>query len=64
VTLPPYLPIGIAQRLPDNPADAAAVGIDPNHIAHTQRTDLGTATEKARRDAPAIPVYDVAASAP
>jgi class 3 adenylate cyclase len=43
-------------------ADAATFGIDPNHIAYTQLADLATATEKARRDAPVIPVYDIAES--
>lgn len=38
---------------------AAALGIDPNRVTYTQLADLGTATEKARRDAPAIPVCDV-----
>jgi class 3 adenylate cyclase len=42
------------------PADAEALGIDPDQITYTQLADLDTATEKARRDAPAIPVYDIA----
>ena len=40
--------------------DAALLGIDPDHARYTQLADLGTATEKARRDAPAIAVCDVA----
>jgi len=40
-------------------ADAAALGIDPNHVTYTPLADLDTATDKARRDAPAVPVYDI-----
>jgi class 3 adenylate cyclase len=40
--------------------DATTLGIDPNHIKYTQLANLGTATEKARRDAPAIAVCDLA----
>jgi class 3 adenylate cyclase len=47
-----------------NRADAAKLGIDPSHITYTQLADLDTATEKARHDAPAIPVYDIALGAP
>ena len=50
----------LVERL--NPTDAAAHDIDPNHIAYTQLADLDTATDKARRDAPAIPVCDLAAA--
>ena len=42
--------------------DADALGIDPNHVTYTQLGDLDTATEKARRDAPAIAVCDLARS--
>ncbi len=42
-----------------DPADAAALGIDPTHLTYTQLADLDTATEKARRDAPSVPVYDI-----
>jgi class 3 adenylate cyclase len=42
-----------------NPSDAAALGIDPNHVTYTPLADLDTATDKARRDAPAVPVYDI-----
>jgi class 3 adenylate cyclase len=40
-------------------ADAALLGIDPDRLSYTQLADLETATEKARRDAAAIPVCDV-----
>jgi hypothetical protein len=40
--------------------DAAALAIDPAHVTYTTLADLSTATEKARRDAPAIAVCDVA----
>jgi class 3 adenylate cyclase len=40
--------------------DAAALDIDPSHVSYTQLADLDTATEKARRDAPAIAVCDLA----
>lgn len=39
-----------------DPADAAALGIDPDQLGYTPLTDLPTATEKARRDAPSIAV--------
>ncbi len=41
------------------PGDAAALDLDPDRITYTQLADLDTATEKARRDAPAIAVCDV-----
>jgi hypothetical protein len=41
------------------PTDAAALGLDPNHITYTALADLPAATEKARRDAPAIAVCEV-----
>lgn len=47
-----------------DPSDAAELGIYPERITYTQLADLHTATEKARRDAPAVPVCDIAASAP
>jgi hypothetical protein len=43
-----------------DPADAQTLGIDPNRITYTQLSELDTATDKARRDAPAIPVCDIA----
>ncbi len=42
-------------------ADSAALGLDPDAITYTALADLATATDKARRDAPAIAVCDVAA---
>ena len=39
--------------------DAAALGIDASHTSYTQLGELDTATEKARRDAPSIPVCDI-----
>ncbi len=39
--------------------DAAALELDPDHITYTPLADLATATEKARRDAPAISVCEV-----
>ena len=38
------------------PDDAAALELDPGRITYTPLGDLATATEKARRDAPAIAV--------
>jgi hypothetical protein len=40
-------------------ADAAALDLDPDRVTYTPLADLDTATEKARRDAPAIAVCDV-----
>ena len=40
-------------------ADAETLGIDPSRITYTQLADLDTATDKARRDAPAIAVCDI-----
>ncbi len=39
--------------------DASALELDPDHMVYTALADLPTATEKARRDAPAIAVSDV-----
>lgn len=39
--------------------DAAALGLDPDRVTYTPLADLPTATEKARRDAPAIAVCEV-----
>ena len=39
--------------------DAGALGIDPARTSYTQLGQLDTATEKARRDAPSIPVCDI-----
>lgn len=41
------------------PHDAAALDLDPDRITYTALGDLATATEKARRDAPAIAVCDI-----
>jgi class 3 adenylate cyclase len=47
----------LIERLSRN--DAAALGLDPGRLTYTALADLATATEKARRDAPAIAVCDV-----
>jgi class 3 adenylate cyclase len=47
----------LMERLDDE--DAAALDLDPDHITYTPLGDLATATEKARRDAPAISVCEV-----
>jgi class 3 adenylate cyclase len=47
----------LVERL--NDGDAASLGIDPDLIAYTQLAHLTTATEKARRDAPAIAVCEL-----
>lgn len=39
--------------------DAAALGLDPDRIVYTALANLATATEKARRDAPALGVCEV-----
>jgi class 3 adenylate cyclase len=41
------------------PDDAAHLGLDPDRITYTPLADLAGATEKARRDAPTIPVCEV-----
>ena len=43
-----------------NREDAAALDLDPNKVSYTQLADLDTATDKARRNAPAIAVSDIA----
>lgn len=40
-------------------ADAAALGLDTHHATYTPLAELPTATDKARRDAPAIAVSDL-----
>jgi class 3 adenylate cyclase len=40
--------------------DAAALDLDPNKVSYTQLADLDTATDNARRDAPAVAVSDIA----
>jgi class 3 adenylate cyclase len=47
----------LVERL--DPADAAALGLDPDRAQYTALADLPAATEKARRDAPAIAVCEV-----
>lgn len=47
----------LVERL--DPEDAMALSLDPDHITYAQLGELDTATEKARRDAPAIAVCDV-----
>jgi class 3 adenylate cyclase len=42
-----------------DPEDAAALDLDPDHVTYTPLAELTTATEKARRDAPTIPVCEV-----
>src|SRR4051794_1386014 len=39
--------------------DAASLDLDPDHVTYTPLAELSTATEKARRDAPAIAVCRV-----
>jgi class 3 adenylate cyclase len=47
----------LVERL--SPQHAAALAIDPDHVRYIPLADLPTATEKARRDAPAIAVCEV-----
>jgi len=42
-----------------NHADANSLGLDTNHMTYTPLTDLSTATDKARRDAPSIAVCEL-----
>lgn len=42
-----------------DPDDALALGLDPGRITYTPLSDLTSATEKARRDAPSIAVCEV-----
>ena len=42
-----------------NPSDADALGIDADRVSYTPLAELPTATEKARRDAPAVAVAEV-----
>ena len=41
------------------PDDAAALGLDPDRMSYTLLGELDSATEKARRDAPAIAVCEI-----
>jgi class 3 adenylate cyclase len=47
----------LVERL--DPDAAAALDLEPNRITYTPLGDLATATEKARRDAPAIAVCEI-----
>jgi len=47
----------VIERL--NHADANSLGLDTNHMTYTPLTDLSTATDKARRDAPSIAVCEL-----
>jgi class 3 adenylate cyclase len=47
----------LVERLDDQAA--AELGINRDHLTYTQLSDLPTATEKARRDAPAIAVCEL-----
>ena len=47
----------LVERL--DPDDAAALAIDPEEVTYTQLADVTNATEKARRDAPAIAVCEL-----
>jgi class 3 adenylate cyclase len=42
-----------------DPEDSAALDLDPTSVTYIQLGDLSTATEKASRDAPTIPVCEV-----
>jgi class 3 adenylate cyclase len=42
-----------------DPEDAAALDLDPDYVTYTALGELESATEKARRDAPTIPVCEV-----
>ena len=42
-----------------DPPDAATLGLDPERLSYTALGDLASATEKARRDAPAIAVCEI-----
>jgi class 3 adenylate cyclase len=47
----------LVERL--GPVDATDLALDPDRVVYTPLAHLGTATEKARRDAPAIAVCEV-----
>jgi class 3 adenylate cyclase len=42
-----------------NRVDAQALGLVTDHLTYTPLAELSTATDKARRDAPAVPVSDI-----
>jgi hypothetical protein len=41
------------------PSDADALGLDADRLTYTPLAALGTATDKARRDAPAVAVCQI-----
>jgi hypothetical protein len=43
-------------------SEVTALDLDASTVSYAQLADLDTATEKARRDAPAIAVCDIASS--
>lgn len=45
-----------------DPPDADAIGLDLDHVTYTPLGELPTATDKVRRDAPAIAVTDITMS--
>jgi class 3 adenylate cyclase len=47
----------LVERL--GPGEAADLALDPNRVVYTPLANLATATEKARRDAPAIAVCEI-----
>lgn len=47
----------LVERL--DPADCRVLDVDPEHVTYAQLADLDTATDKARRDAPAIAVCEL-----
>jgi hypothetical protein len=48
-----------SKELPLEPDDTSKLELDLDHITHTPIADLATATERARRHAPAIAVCEV-----
>jgi class 3 adenylate cyclase len=49
----------LIERLDRADADALGLDLDPTHTTYTPLAELPTATDKARRDAPAIAVCEV-----
>ena len=47
-----------------DPEDASRLGVDQHRVTYTQLAELDSATDKARRDAPAVPVCDVSVRTP
>ncbi|MDH3683047.1 MAG: hypothetical protein OEV40_24230 [Acidimicrobiia bacterium] len=50
----------LAERLSEH--DAADTAVDPDSVVYTQLADLDSATDRARRDAPAIAVCELEGS--